>query len=139
MQLLFDIIKWHYFETSEPAIEDVTTETTTQTLYDPCYYHYVIESDVTRSVNYTLQPWEEEQCDTTNITEGWYRYEGYQNVPNYSPSSGQCGSSSPIWFRGYLCFVHAEMWLYLLMCNIESNQHRILTLVFFLSIFDASN
>ena len=84
----------------DSQFENSPTTFPTQSWSDPCNENVMIYRDSTRYVNYTLQLGEVEQCDTTNLTEGWYRYEGYDIIPNYPPSTGQCGSSSPIWIQG---------------------------------------
>jgi hypothetical protein len=48
---------------------------------DPCSDHFVRESNYTRTVDYTLNLWESGECETRNITPGWYRYNNSLNIP----------------------------------------------------------
>ncbi|XP_076077826.1 uncharacterized protein LOC143048184 isoform X4 [Mytilus galloprovincialis] len=69
--------------------------------YMPCFYdHTIITGDYTRTIDYVLSEGMSEDCESSNLTAGWYRYDGFQNIPNTPPRPGQCGSSSPIWLNG---------------------------------------
>ncbi|CAG2191817.1 unnamed protein product [Mytilus edulis] len=68
---------------------------------EPCLWHNVITSKFDRSVNYTLQSGEYEECYDMDIhTDGWYKFSGDESISTHPPKSGQCGSSSPIWLDG---------------------------------------
>ncbi|CAG2222323.1 OCTN [Mytilus edulis] len=76
-------------------------EWTNPSWYGPCFYdHTIITGDYTRTIDYVLSEGMSEDCESSNLTAGWYRYDGFQNIPNTPPRPGQCGSSSPIWLNG---------------------------------------
>jgi hypothetical protein len=53
-----------------------------------------------KTVDYALNWWESGECETRNITPGWYRYNNSLNIPTIPPRRGQCGSWNPIWLNG---------------------------------------
>ena len=77
----------------------------------PCHSYNYISSSINRLVNYTLQPGEQEYCDSYHgyymgmndiDMEQWYRFGTSENLLTWSPSQLQCGSRSPIWVDGKL-------------------------------------
>ncbi|VDI75282.1 Hypothetical predicted protein [Mytilus galloprovincialis] len=89
-----------------------TQPPTPPSLWDePCHTHIVIESTFDRTVNYTLQYGEQEYCDYMYgmYTEGWYKFSGNENVLSKPPKPGQCGSSTPVWFKGQYPTTYAEI------------------------------
>lgn len=81
-------------------LSDVST-TPSYVWDEPCHWHNVITSKFDRSVNYTLQSGEYENCyDMEIYMEEWYKFSGDESLPTYPLKSGQCGSSSPIWLDG---------------------------------------
>lgn len=72
---------------------------------DPCMQAFYSLSDYDRAPEWRLTPGEDEKCD--NITEGWYGYMNYENIPTSPMQAGQCGSSRPIWLQGiqYIIYI----------------------------------
>ncbi|XP_076077907.1 uncharacterized protein LOC143048236 [Mytilus galloprovincialis] len=76
----------------------------------PCHWHNIITSNFERSVNYTLQSGEYEDCYDWEIhTKAWYRFSGNESIPTHPPKQGQCGSSSPIWLDGLYLTTYGEI------------------------------
>lgn len=68
---------------------------------EPCQLNNVIANNFERSVDYTLQSGEYEDCYDWEIhIEAWYKFSGNESIPNHPPKQGQCGTSSPIWLNG---------------------------------------
>ncbi|XP_063404491.1 uncharacterized protein LOC134687958 [Mytilus trossulus] len=81
-------------------------ERTYPSWYKPCFYdHTIISGDFTRTIDYVLSEGMTEDCESSNLTAGWYRYDGFQSIPTTPPSPGQCGSSSPIWLNGSISYI----------------------------------
>ncbi|XP_063404512.1 uncharacterized protein LOC134687976 [Mytilus trossulus] len=77
---------------------------------EPCHWHNVITSKFDRSVNYTLQSGEYEECyDMEIYMEGWYKFSGNEIIPTHPPKQGQCGSSRPIWLDGMYPTTYGEI------------------------------
>ncbi|VDI28062.1 Hypothetical predicted protein [Mytilus galloprovincialis] len=76
----------------------------------PCHWHNIITSTFDRSVNYTLQSGEYEDCyDWEIYMKAWYRFSGNESIPTHPPKQGQCGSSSPIWLDGLYPTTYGEV------------------------------
>ncbi|XP_076079286.1 uncharacterized protein LOC143049568 [Mytilus galloprovincialis] len=77
---------------------------------EPCHWHNIITSNFERSVNYTLQSGEHDDCYDWDIhIEAWYKFSGNESIPTNPPKRGQCGSSSPIWLDGLYPTTYGEM------------------------------
>lgn len=73
-----------------------------QTSIDACSNFTRVDNYYTRSINYTKQPWDLEECESQNTTAGWYGFVYGENIPTYAPAPYQCGTLSPIWFDGMI-------------------------------------
>ena len=45
------------------------------------------------------------ECESSQLTEGWYRYDNIQYMTTNPPQAGQCGSWNPIWLRGIILHI----------------------------------
>ena len=81
-----------------------------ETESDPCVNHTVWEANFTRTVGFTSY-WEiMDDCESTRVTAGWYRYSNSLNIPTVPPRPGQCGTWYPIWLNGNLCSFRTKAW-----------------------------
>lgn len=101
-------INWWSFLLFVESRNSSEVSTTPSYVWDePCHWHNIITSNFERSVNYTLQSGEYEECYDWEIhMEGWYKFSGNESIPTNPAKPGQCGSSYPIWLEGeYTIFV----------------------------------
>ena len=93
---------WNCFpEGDPPDSKNDTKEQQSEADIDPCTYHTIGEENYTRTFEYTLESYQnDDKCETMTLTPGWYRYSNYRNIPTEPAKPGQCGSWNPIWLKG---------------------------------------
>lgn len=71
--------------------------------FDPCHpiNYKVLNGEVKRSSNYTLQP-DDNAIEDSRLITGWYKIDSAtgNDIVNESVSMGQCGTLYPVWMLG---------------------------------------
>jgi len=74
--------------------------TSPSSVYDQCNSANVLDSSYTRSITYDRQYTDSDECESSTLAEGWYRYDGFYNFPTQSVRLGLCGTYTPIYLQG---------------------------------------